>query len=94
MASNISQQQQEINRNIDDTYNRLEKLESEEVSISEELKQLTAQRARFSILSEVSYQLEKLEKLGCSELFWGENYQPEAVSKDQKRVRALIINYD
>ena len=94
MASNTLQQQQEINRNIDDAYNRLEELEGEKVSISEELKQLNEQRARFSILSEVSDQLEKLEKLGGSELFWGENYQPEAVSKDQKRIRALIINYD
>lgn len=94
MANNISQQQQEINLEIDGAYNRLEELESEEAKISEELKQLNTQRARFAILSEVSDRLEKLEKLGGSDLFWGENYQPEAVAKDQKRVRALIINYD
>lgn len=94
MANNISQQQQEINLEIDGAYNRLEELESEEAKISEELKQLNTQRARFAILSEVSDRLEKLEKLGGSDLFWGENYQPESVAKDQKRVRALIINYD
>ncbi len=94
MAGNTSQQQQEINRNIDDAYDRLEELENEEENISEELKQLSTQRARFTVLSEVSDQLEKLEKLGGSDLFWGENYQREAVVKDQKRVRSLIINYD
>ncbi len=94
MAGNISQQQQEINNDIDDAYNRLEDLESEEANISEELKQLNTQRPRFAILSEVSDQLEKLEKLGGSDLFWGENHQREAVANDQKRVRALIIDYD
>ena len=94
MANNISQQQHEINREIDGAYSRLEELGNEEANINEELQQLNAQRARFAILSEVSDQLEKLEKLGGSDLFWGENYQPEAVAKDQKRVRALIINYD
>ncbi|MFV9616445.1 MAG: hypothetical protein ACNYZG_10845, partial [Gammaproteobacteria bacterium] len=82
MAGNISQQQQEINSDIDDAYNRLEELESDEANISEELKQLNTQRPRFAILSEVSDQLEKLEKLGGSDLFWGEDYQRETVAKD------------
>ena len=94
MAGNNSQQQEDINRNIDDAYNRLEELESEEAEINEELEQLNTKRAHFTILSEVSDQLEKLEKLGGSDLFWGENYDHEAISKDQKRVRDLVINYD
>ena len=36
MAGNISQQQQEINHDIDDVYSRLDELESEEINISEE----------------------------------------------------------
>ena len=94
MAHNISKQQQEINREIDGAYSRLEELKNEEAGVSEELKQLNTQRPRFAILSEVSDQLEKLEKLGGSDLFWGENYQRETVVKDQGRVRALIIDYD
>jgi outer membrane biosynthesis protein TonB len=94
VAGNISQQQHEINREIDGAYNRLEELKNEEAGISEELKQLNTQRPRFAILSEVSDQLEKLEKLGGSDLFWGENCQRETVVKDQQRVRALIIDYD
>jgi len=94
VAHNISQQQNEINNEIDGAYDRLEELENEEVNISEELKQLNTQRPRFVILSEVSDQLEKLEKLGGSDLFWGENYENEAVSRGKKRVQALIIDYD
>ncbi|GMR01561.1 MAG: hypothetical protein BMS9Abin19_0959 [Gammaproteobacteria bacterium] len=94
MADDFKNAQEEVNRKIDDAYNRLNKLEGEESGISEELKKLKAQRHRFAVLSEVSDQLEKLEKLGGSDLFWGENYDREAVFKDQKRVRDLIINYD
>jgi chromosome segregation ATPase len=94
MAGNILQQQKEINREIDGANNRLEELESEEAGIREELKQLDTQRPRFAVLSEVYDQLEKLEKLGGSDLFWGENYEREAVTKEQKRVHDLIINYD
>jgi len=94
VADDISKKQEEINREIDDAYNRLEELEDEESGISEELKQLNTQRQRFAVLSEVSDQLEKLEKLGGSDLFWGKNYDREIVSKDQKRVRDLVINYD
>ncbi len=94
MAHNISKQQKEINHEIDGAYDRLEELGNEEAGISEELKQLNTQRPRFAILSEVSDQLEKLEKLGGGDLFWGENYQHETVSKDKKRVHALIIDYD
>ena len=63
MSSNILQQQKEINRNIDDAYDRLEELEGEDARISEELKQLNTQRARFTVLSEVSDQLEKTGKI-------------------------------
>ncbi len=94
MADDISKQQEEINCKIDDAYNRLEELEDEESGISEELNQLKTLRHRFAVLSEVSDQLEKLEKLGGGDLFWGDNYDRETVSKDQKRVRDLIINYD
>jgi len=94
VADDIKNAQEEVNRKIDDAYNRLNELEGEEAGIGEELKKLKAQRHRFAVLSEISDQLEKLEKLGGSDLFWGENHDREAVFKDQKRVRDLIINYD
>ncbi|MBL4711890.1 MAG: AgmX/PglI C-terminal domain-containing protein [Gammaproteobacteria bacterium] len=90
----MSKQQENINQKIDDAYSRLVELEGAEAGINEELKQLKTHRQRFSILSEVSDQLEKLEKLGGGKLFWGKNYDPETSTKDQKRVRDLVINYD
>ncbi len=94
MAEDIKKAQEVINQKIDDAYNRLEELEDEEVKISEELKQLNNERQRFAVLSEISDQLEKLEKLGGSSLFWGQDYNREDAHSEQKRVRDLIINYD
>ncbi len=94
MTDGISKQQKEVNHQIDDACTRLEKLKSDEKSVNEELKQLDTQRQRFTILSEVSDRLEKLERLGGSDLFWGEDHNHETVAEDQKRVRNLVINYD
>jgi TonB family protein len=94
VVDEISQEQEEINRKIDEAYTRLNALEDEDVGVSDELKELKAQRQRFAVLSEVSDQLEKLEKLGGSDLFWGEDYDQDNASKVQKRVRDLVVNYD
>ena len=94
MVDEISQEQEEINRKIDEAYTRLNALEDEDVGVSDELKELKTQRQRFAVLSEISDQLEKLEKLGGSDLFWGENYDQDNASKQQKRVRDLVVNYD
>jgi len=94
VADGISKKQEDINRKIDDACTRLEKLKSEDKGIGEELKQLDSQRQRFAVLSEVSDRLEKLERLGGGDLFWGEAHNHEAVAQDQKRIRNLIISYD
>ncbi len=94
MAVDITKQQNEINRKIDDTYSRLQKLRNEDTGVSEELEKLNLQRQRFAILSEVNDQLEKLEKLGGADLFWGENYDRGSVQQQQKRIHDLVINYD
>ncbi len=94
MFDEISQEQEEINRKIDEAYTRLNALENEDVGVSDELKELKTRRQRFAVLSEISDQLEKLEKLGGSDLFWGENYDQDNASKQQKRVRDLVVNYD
>jgi TonB family protein len=94
VTDDIKKAQDEVNRKIDDAYNRLEELKGAETGISEELNELNTQRHRYAILSEVSDQLEKLEKLGGADLFWGENYDRENVSTQQQRVRNLVINYD
>jgi outer membrane biosynthesis protein TonB len=94
VADDIKKQQEEINRKIGDAYDRLEELGDEEIRLNEELQELNKQRARFTILSEVSDQLEKLEKLGGSDLFWGDELDRDSVIKHQRRVRDQVINYD
>ena len=94
MAENIKKAQEEVNRQIDDAYNRLEELENEELHLSAELNELNTKRQRFHVLSELSDQLEKLEKLDGADLFWGENHDRGASLSEQKRIRDLVINYD
>jgi outer membrane biosynthesis protein TonB len=94
VVDDIKKQQEEINRKIGDAYDRLEELTDEEVRINDELQQLNKERARYTILSEVSDQLEKLEKLGGSDLFWGDEIDRDSVVKHQRRVRDQVINYD
>ncbi len=94
MADDIKQAQDKVNQKIDDAYNRLEELESEDDVLVEELGQLDKERHRFHVLSELSDRLEKLEKLGGSDLFWGEKHDQSAAQNNQKRVRDLVINYD
>ena len=94
MTDDIKKAQKDINRKIDDAYNRLEELENEDDVLAEELGQLNKLRHRYHVLSEVSDQLEKLEKLGGADLFWGENYDRSSSQDEQKRIRDLVINYD
>ena len=94
MTDDIKQQQEEINRKIDEAYTRLDQLKGSDVGVSEELKNLNALRDRFSILSDVNDQLEKLEKIGGGDLFWGETYSADAVLKEHLRIRNLVTNFD
>jgi chromosome segregation ATPase len=64
VTDEIQKQQEEVNRKIDEAYDRLNELENEESGITGELKELNTQRQRYAVLSEISDQLEKLEKLG------------------------------
>ncbi|MBT8120868.1 MAG: TonB family protein [Gammaproteobacteria bacterium] len=94
MADDIKKAQEEINREIDDAYNRLEELKDNDEHLVEELSELDKLRHRYHVLSEISDQLEKLEKLGGSDMFWGENYDRSHAQNEQKRIRDQVINYD
>ena len=93
MAEDIKKQQHEVNRRIDDAYDRLEELK-DDAGDSEELKVLIALRFRFTVLGEVNDQLEKLEKAGGGDLFWGEAYDQNSVHQERIRIAELVINYD
>ncbi len=94
MTDEIKKQQEEVNRKIGEAYDRLNELENAESGISGELNELNTQRQRFAVLSEISDQLEKLEKLGGENLFWGDGHDRNVAREHQKNVRDLVINYD
>ena len=94
MIDDISKQQEEINRKIDEAYDRLNQLKGDDAGVSEELKGLNALRDRFSILSDVNDQLEKLEKIGGGDLFWGQGHDLDAVQQEHTRIRNMVTNYD
>jgi TonB family protein len=94
VTDDIKKAQEEVNRKIDDAYDRLENLKNDDGSVSEELKQLNDLRQRYHVLSEISDQLEKLDKLGGGDLFWGEGIENGTAQQEQKRIRELVVNYD
>ncbi|MCK4674550.1 MAG: AgmX/PglI C-terminal domain-containing protein [Gammaproteobacteria bacterium] len=94
MTDDIRKQQDEVNRKIDNAYNRLEELKDNDEGVVEELEKLDSKRQRYTVLSELNDRLEKLERLGGADLFWGENHDQDSARQQQKRVHDLVINYD
>jgi outer membrane biosynthesis protein TonB len=94
VTDDTKKQQEEINRKIEEAYDRLELLKGDDVGVVDELKNLNTQRDRFSILSDINDQLEKLEKIGGGNLFWGEGSDPVAIEKEHKRIHVLVSEYD
>lgn len=94
VADDISKQQEEINQQIDDAYDRLEQLSDTESEINSELQSLGELRQRYALLSEVSDRLEQLEKLGGADLFYGEDYDRDKASSERRRIHELVVNYD
>jgi hypothetical protein len=90
----IHKQQQDINRQIEECYERLHNLKNGDAGISAELKELNEVRQRYSVLNDINDQLDKLDRLGGSELFWGEGYDKAAVEEKQKRIHNLLTNFD
>ena len=94
MSEEISQTQEEINRQIDDARQRIRKLEEMETGALGELKQLTHEREKYSTLSEISNQLERLEELGGADLFWGDGHDKAVVGKQQKSLKFLVSEFE
>lgn len=94
MADNIKQQQEEVNRQIEEAHRRLHDLRNGDVGTSDELKELITMRDRYILLGEVNDRLEKLEKLGSGNLFWGESYNEGEARQQQNRINSLLTNYD
>ncbi len=94
MSEEISKNQEEINRQLDEARQRLNELKGTEADTVEELKQLTNEQVKYSALSEISDQLDKLEKSGGADLFWGDNYDQAMAAKQHQAIKRSIAEYD
>lgn len=94
MKENIENRQQEVNREIDQTYEELVKRKDEQKALDDELNALMAERNHFLLLSEISDRLEQLNKEGGAKLFWGDDYDDVTASKITRRARDKVINFD
>ena len=65
MSDETSQNQEEINRQLDEAHLRLQELAKTETASVEELKKLTAEQEKYTALRNISDQLEELEIRRC-----------------------------
>ena len=94
MSENIEYRQEEVNREIDETYQSLVKRKDEQKALDRELKELMAKRHHYSLISEISDRLEQLQKEGGAELFWGEDFDHTRAGEITRRARDKVINFD
>ena len=94
MSENIEYRQEEVNREIDETYESLVRHEDEQKALDRELKALLEERHHYSLISEISDRLEQLHKEGGAQLFWGDDYDDSKASLITQRVRNQVINFD
>ena len=94
MKENIEYRQQEVNREIDQTFEQLVKHKEEQKALDAELKALQEERSHYLLLSEISDRLEQLNKEGGAKLFWGDEYDEDTANRLTQRAHDKVINFD
>lgn len=94
MSENISHRQEEVNHEIDHTYESLVRHKDEQKALDAELQSLIAERDHYSLLNEISDRLDQLHKEGGAHLFWGGAVDDATASQVTQRARDRIIDFD
>jgi len=94
VSENIKYRQEEVNREIDETYETLVRHEEGQKALDRELKALLEERHHYSLISEISDRLDQLHKEGGAQLFWGDDYDDSKASQLTQRVRNQVIQFD
>ena len=94
MKENITQRQEQVNREIDETYQQLAKNKDQHKALDKELNALMAERHHYALLSEISDRLEKLHDEGGARLFWGDDVNDATASEITERARSKVIEFD
>ncbi len=94
MNENIKQRQDQVNREIDQTYQQLVQSKDKQKALDDELKSLEAERRHYALLSEISDRIEQLGKEGGAQLFWGDAVDESTAVRVTQQVRSKIVDFD
>jgi outer membrane biosynthesis protein TonB len=91
---NIKQRQDQVNRQIDQTYQELVKSKDRQKALDDELKSLEAERRQYALLSEINDRLEQLGKEGGAQLFWGDAVDQATATRLTQDIRSKVVDFD
>ncbi len=94
MSENIKQRQQQVNQEIDQTYETLVKRKGELKALDDELQALLETRHHYSLLSEICDRLDQLNKEGGAQLFWGDDVDSSTASQVARGARDKVVDFD
>ena len=94
MSDNIVQRQQQVNQEIDQTYQELVRNKDEQKALDDEINALLEQQRHYVLLSEISDRLEQLHKEGGASLFWGDDIDDSTANELTQRARHKIIDFE
>ena len=94
MNENITQRQQQVNHEIDETFEAIVRQKDAQKVLDDELQALLDERRHYALISEISDRLEQLQKEGGSQLFWGGFVDDSAATQITQRARSRVIDFD
>ena len=94
VKENIDHRKEEVNQEIDQTYQQLARHQDEQKALDAELQALLAERSHYALLSEISDRLDQLHKEGGAQLFWGDDYDQAKASQLTEQARNKVLDFD
>jgi hypothetical protein len=91
VTTTISQRLQAVQATLGEAEEQLKKLHGDLAGIDQELEDLSGERQQFQLLEDICSSLDKLDEMGASALFWGEEgaSQEQAQKVDYARERLV-----
>lgn len=93
MSQDIQEEKQQINSKIDIARGRIADLEDDLRLAEQEYNELLKEQQKYFLISEMADRLDKLNKVGGADLFWGKDFDEAESSRHYERINNLVINY-
>ena len=94
MSKSIQERQDDVSREIEQTFEALNAAKEEAAELKKELDAMQGDRSRFSLLSEITDLLDQLSRQGGADLFWGDLVSRDAQISHTEQVRKRVYEYD